>query len=233
MKGKAWARRRRRVIEMLGYEFPVISTGNLYTAVDTYASTITTQPPTNTPSNPNGALNPIGAAYLLSPGASSGPSILYGGNGWGAPLIVRYVRYNSTTNANWLAEPAPVYWTDESFTTVTGTFSEGLPAATGNLNSFAGYALVNTTNYPGSKTGAQLATIVNGNFIFIVTRGWIPSAYVPASTAIGDSLAGASGNFVLTRTASGTAPISRRMALALTAIASGVADVWVDTDPTF
>lgn len=225
----------------LQYEFPVISTGNIGTVIDTYGSTITTQPPTNTPSWPNGALNPIGAAFLLTPGAPELPvAINYpsasgslNSNGWGAPLIVRYVRYNSTTNANWLATPAPVYWTDETFTTVTGTFSEGLPAATGNLNSFAGYAWINTAIYPGSKTGAQLSTLINGNFIFIVTKGFLPGAYVPSATAVGDSLAGVTGNFTLQRTASGTAPISRRMALALTAIASGVADVWVDTDLTF
>lgn len=225
----------------LQYEFPVISTGNLGTVIDTYGSTISTQPPTNVPSNPNGALNPIGAAYLMSPGAPELPTAVYypsaagslNSNGWGAPIIVRYVRYNSTTNPNWLAFPGPVYWTDETYTTVTGTFSEGIPAATGNLNSFAGIALLNTTSYPGTKTGAQLATLINGNFIFIVTKGFVPACYVPGSTAIGDSLAGVSGNFTLTRTASATAPISRRMAIAQTAIASGAADLWIDTDLTF
>lgn len=226
---------------MLLYEFPVCNSGNIGTNIDTYGSTISTQPPTNTPSWPNGALNPIGAAFLLPsnsgliPVAINYPSAAgsLNSNGWGSPLIVRYVRYNSTTNANWLATPAPVYWTDETFTTVTGTFSEGLPAATGNLNSFAGYAWINTAIYPGSKTGAQLSTLINGNFIFIVTKGFLPGAYVPASTAIGDSLTGSSGNFVMTRTASGTAPISVRNAIALTAIASGVADVMVNADPTF
>jgi hypothetical protein len=225
----------------LQYEYPVISTGNIGTVIDTYSNTITTQPPTNTPSWPNGALNPIGAAFLLPPNSLDLPvNINYpsasgslNSNGWGAPLIVRYVRYNSTTAANWLATPAPVYWTDETYTTVTGTFSEGLPAATGNLNSFAGYAWINTAIYPGSKTGAQLTTLINGNFIFIVTKGFLPGAYVPGSTAIGDSLAGVTGNFTLQRTASGTAPISRRMAIAQTAIASGAADVLVDTDLTF
>ena len=225
----------------LQYEFPVVSTGNIGTVIDTYSNTITTQPPTNTPSWPQGALNPIGASFLLPPNSQELPvNVNYpsvsgslNSNGWGAPLVIRYVRYNSTTNANWLATPAPVYWTDETYTTVTGTFSESLPAATGNLNSFAGYAWINTAIYPGSKTGAQLSTLINGNFIFIVTKGFLPGAYVPGLTAIGDSLAGVTGNFTLQRTASGTAPISRRMAIAQTAIASGVADVWVDTDLTF
>lgn len=223
----------------LQYEFPVVSTGNIGTVIDSYSNTITTQPPVNTPSWPNGALNPIGAAFVLPPNSLILPvPVNYPGgslnaNGWGAPLVIRYVRYNSTTNANWLATPTPVYWTDETYSTVTGTFSEGLPAATGNLNSFAGYAWINTAIYPGSKTGAQLSALINGNFIFIVTKGFLPGAYVPGSTAIGDSLAGVTGNFTLQRTASGTAPISRRMAIAQTAIASGAADVWVDTDLTF
>jgi hypothetical protein len=215
----------------LGTEFPIITTGNLYTAIDTYASTITTQPPVNSPSWPNGAQNPIGAAYLLSPGASEGPSMLYGGNGYGAPLIVRYVRYVSTTGAAWLAYPAPVYWTDETYTTVSGTMSEGLG---GNLNSLAGWALPNTTSYPGSKTGAQLNTIINGTFIFIATKGFLSGAAVVALTAIGDALIGATGNFVVTRTASGSAPLSSRNAIALTAVSTAVtSDIWINCDPTF
>lgn len=215
----------------LGNEFPIISTGNLYTAIDTYSSTISTQPPLNSPSWPNGAQNPVGAAFLLTPGASEGPTIAYGGKGWGAPLIVRYVRYNSTANPNLLAYPAPVCWTDETFTTVTGVFSEGNPAATGNLNSFAGILLPNYTAL--GLTAAQAAAALNGNFCFIVTKGFVPSAYVPASTAVGDSLTVSSGNFTFTRTASGTAPLSRFIATALTAISGGVADILVNTDPTF
>ena len=42
---------------------------------------------------------------------------------------------------NLLAYPAPVYWTDETYTTVSGVFTEGNPAATGNLNSLAGWLL--------------------------------------------------------------------------------------------
>jgi hypothetical protein len=216
----------------LGTEFPIITTGNLYTAIDTYASTITTQPPVNSPSWPNGAQNPIGAAYLLSPGASEGPTMLYGGNGYGAPLIVRYVRYNSSTAAAMLAYPAPVYWTDETYTTVTGTFSEGNPAATGNLNSLAGWLLPNFTAL--SKTGAAATTALNGNFCFIATKGFLPAAAVCASTAVGDALIGASGNFIVTRTASGSAPLCSKLALALSAVTANVtADIWINCDPTF
>lgn len=222
----------------LGTEMPVVTTGNLYTAIDTYASTVTTQPPTNVPSNPNGAQNPIGAAYLLAPGAYSSPAQYYPGsgtlnsNGWGAPLIVRYVRYNSTANPNLLAYPAPVYWTDETYSTVSGVFTEGDPAATGNLNSLAGWLLPNSTAL--ALTASKSATALNGNFCFIATKGFLAAAAVVASTAIGDFLVGAAGNFVVARVASGTAPTSRFGAIAQSAVTGNTtADILIDTDITF
>lgn len=216
----------------LGTEFPIITTGNLYTAIDTYASTITTQPPTNSPSWPNGAQNPAGATYLLAPGASEAYTILYGGNGWGAPLIVRYVRYNSTANPNLLAYPAPVYWTDETYTTVSGVFTEGNPAATGNLNSLAGWLLPNYTAL--AKTAAAAATALNGNWCFIATKGFLPNAAVVAATAVGDALVGAAGNFTVGRVASGTAPTSRYNAIAQSAVTGNTtADILINTDLTY
>jgi len=221
----------------LGTEFPVISSGNLYTAIDTYQAA-TVQPPIQ--SQPNGALNPIGAAFLLSPGASEYSPLQYyptpGGslnsNGWGAPLVVRYVRYNSTTAAAMLAYPAPVYWTDETFTTVTGTFSEGNPASTGNLNSLAGWLLPNFTSL--GKTGAASTTALNGNFCFIATKGFVPAAAVVASVAVGDAIVGAAGNFTVARVASGTAPTSRRLAIAQSAVTAAItADILIDCDITF
>lgn len=216
----------------LGTEFPIISTGNLYTAIDKYASSISTQPPINSPSWPNGAQNPAGACYLLAPGASEGPTILYAGNGFGAPLIVRYVRYNSTANPNLLAYPAAVYWTDETYTTVSGVFTEGNPAGTGNLNSLAGWLLPNFTAL--GLTAAAAATALNGNWCFVATKGFLPAAAVVAATAIGDAIIGAAGNFTVGRVASGTAPTSSRNALALTGVSGNTtADLWINTDPTF
>lgn len=219
----------------LQYEFPVITTGNLQTAIDTYASTISTQPPINTPSNPNGALNPAGAAFLLAPGVgqgTNGAQAKYGANGWGAPLIVRYVRYNSTANPNLLAYPAPVYWTDETYTTVSGVFTEGNPAATGNLNSLAGWLLPNYTAL--GLTAAAAATALNGNWCFIATKGFLPGAAVVAATAIGDFLVGAAGNFTVGKVASGTAPTTRFGAVAQSAVTGNTtADILIDTDPTF
>lgn len=215
-----------------GLDFAVINTGNPYTNIDTYiaspSSTTQTIASMAQP-YPNGAYALPGQAYL----APVVPGQLSSAKGQGAPLVLRYVRYNSTANPAALAGPAAVYWTDETFTTVSGVFSEGNPAATGNLNSLAGLLLVNTTAYPGSLTGAQLATTLNGNYVWIAVSGFVPGVQVPASTAIGDSLTGTSGNFLLARTASGTAPISKRIIQALTAVISTVADCLVDADWTY
>jgi len=210
-----------------GLDYANVSTGNVYTTIDTYvaAASSTTQVIQQTyPPYPNGAYNFPGAAYLL-PQNTFG---LLNAKGQGAPLVVRYVRYLSTANPALSAAPAAVYWTDETFTTVSGVFSEGNPAATGNLNSFAGILLPNTTAVSGLT-----AAILNGNWCFIATSGFVPGVAVPGSTAIGDSLTGVSGNFLLFRTASGTAPISKRICQALTAVTSNVADCLVDTDWTY
>ena len=55
-----------------------------------------------------------------------------------------------------------------------------------------------------------------------------------ASTAIGDALVGASGNFVCARVASGSAPTSVRNAIALTAVsANTTSDILINCDITF
>jgi hypothetical protein len=210
-----------------GLDFPVVNTGNVYTNIDTYiaSATSTTQViQQNQPPYPNGAYNTLGQAYLLP----VVPGQLSTAKGQGAPLVVRYVRYNSTANPAPLAYPAAVYWTDETFTTVSGVFSEGNPAGTGNLNSLAGILLPNSTSISGLT-----ATQLNGNYVFIAVSGFVSGVAVPAATAIGDSLAGVSGNFLLQRTASGTAPISRRLLQALTAISGSSADCLVDVDWTY
>lgn len=210
-----------------GLDYPVINTGNPYTNIDPYiASASSTQQviQSNQPPYPNGAYNTLGQAYL----APVVPGALSTAKGQGAPLVLRYVRYNSTANPAVLGAPAAVYWTDETFTTVTGVFSEGYPAATGNLNSLAGLLLVNSTSISGLTAAA-----LNGNFVWIAVSGFVPGATVPASTAIGDSLTGVSGNFLLFRTASGTAPISKRIIQSLGAVTAGVADVLVDCDWTY
>jgi hypothetical protein len=183
-----------------------ISTGNVRTTIDAFDSTKPN----------NGAKNPLGSVFY---NATATASLAFGN-----PEKFRYVRYNSTTNANWAAAPAPVYWVDAAMTTVTGTMSESL---TGDINSVAGYVMPNTTDFPGSLTGAQLATKANGNYVWMQVWGNIVGAIAPASTAHGDAMIGKSGNFVNDRTAQGTAPTGRVLAWSQGAVASGVANQWI------
>ena len=202
-----------------GLDFAVVSTGNVYTAIDTYTATSSTsQTIANTyPSYPNGAMNQPGQAYLL-PENTFG---LLNAKGQGAPLVVRYVRYNSTANPALVAGPAPVYWTDETFTTVSGVFSEGSPS---NANSLAGFLLPNTTTL-SSLTAAQL----NGNWCFIAVSGFIPSAYLAAGAA-GGLVIGAAGNFTVA--AISTTPVAS-FARVLTAPAGSLGDIIAQCDWTF
>jgi len=184
-----------------------ITTGNVRTTID----------PRDTTFPNNKAVNPLGEKYYDNP-------VLVVGELSGSPVAYRYVRYNSTTNAAWLAEPAPVYWVDAAHTTVTGTFSEGLTATSADI---AGYAMPNTTDL-SQFTGAQLATAVNGNFIWIQVFGRILGAFAPGSTAVGDLLIGATGNFTSARIANhATQTADTPLAWATTAVSSSKSNQWV------
>lgn len=207
---------------------------NIYTCINTYTSTVSNQNSYTGFIFPNGATNPVGDVYVLPQGAqqnstTAGANTLSGGNGYGAPLVIRYVRYNSTANAALTALPSVVYWADETFTTVTGTYSESVAGS----STAAGILCINTANYPGSLTGAQLATALNGNYCFIVTKGFVPGVSVPASTAVGDILVGAASSaFTMARVAAGTAPTYARNAIALTAVANSKADILANFENT-
>lgn len=193
---------------MATIDYPVFNGGNAYNTIDTYVSTAPEY----------GGACPLGSAAKL-------PIVpaLSAGKGQGAPVILRYVRYNSTANPNIGAAPGPVYWTDETFTTVSGVSTESV----GGVNMVAGCLLINTTNYPGSLTGAQLATALNGNMCWIVVGGFVSGVTSPASVVAGDTLIGAATNFTLARIAQGTALTNTQFARAMSAVASNVADMLI------
>lgn len=198
---------------MLTTEFPVIN-GTVFTAIDTY----------NTAQTNNGAANMLGARFPYPPltvpiGAPAA--------GQGVQGVIAYVQYKSTSNPNVLAQPGLVYWGDKSYTWVTGVSSEGAFGA----NGVAGYMFVNTTNYPGSLTGAQVATLLNptpgslGNFLWIAVGGYLPGATSAASVAAGDFLIGSGTAFTPARMVAGTAPTNRVVGMAATAVSSSKSDV--------
>lgn len=142
-------------------------------------------------------------------------------NPFGTPGIYMLVNYKSTANPAPAAAPAPVYWTDNTYTTVSGVESESLLG----LNGIAGYLMVNTTDLT-SLTAAML----NGSQTFIQVAGYLIGGIAPASTVAGDWIIGASGNFLPARVASGTAPGFRTYGVAATAVASGLANILLNCD---
>ena len=209
---------------MLGTEYAVISTGNIYTAIDTYD---TTKPN-------NGALSPLGAQFQFPVGtqlsASKGTAYNSTGIGLGKPPIITYVQYKSASKPAIIAYPGLVYWVDDSFTTVTGVYSESFAG----INGVAGYMMVNTTDYPGSLTGAQLAAVLDpsggasvGNFLWIVTGGYAPAVRSITSVVAGDFLIGSATTFVPARMAANSAPTNRVVGMATTNLSGSVSDVIV------
>ena len=142
-------------------------------------------------------------------------------NPFGAPGIYQLVYYKSTANPAPTTAPAPVYWTDNTYTTVSGVESESLLG----LQGIAGYLQLNTTALP-----TLTATMLNGALCLIQVAGLVVAAVVPAATAAGDWIIGHTGNFTADRVASGTASGYRTFGIATTAYASGLADILLNCD---
>ncbi len=152
-------------------------------------------------------------------------------NANGSPAIyvlVQYLATSATTLAQWQTAnaPAPVYWTDTTFTTVTGVESEGLMSTTASPAAVAGYWMPNYASLP-NVTLAQLL----GAYGLIQVAGYLAGAYGPTSTpGVNYSIIGAAGNFASTGIAAGTAPTYRPLGVQLSVIASGVCNVLVTSD---
>lgn len=145
-------------------------------------------------------------------------------NPFGSPtvyMLVKYLATSATTLANLVTAgaPAPVYFTDNTFTTVSGISSEGI-----NINIPAGYLMLNTVDVP-SLTLAQLL----GAQVLVAVAGYVKGAFAPTAGAagIGNWIEGLAGNFASQSVAAGTAPGFTPLGKQLTAIASGLCDVLV------
>ena len=143
-------------------------------------------------------------------------------------MLVNYLATSATTTANLTTAgaPAPVYWTDETFTTVSGITTEGIGAGAIGINFPAGYLMVNTVSVP-TLTAAQLL----GSMCLIQVAGLLQGAFLSTATAaaIGASIVGSAGVFSSTAVAAGTA-VSNPFGKQLTAVASGLCDVLVNCD---
>jgi hypothetical protein len=144
----------------------------------------------------------------------------------GAPAIFMLVQYKSTAQPTPQTAPAPVYWTDETYTTVSGVYTEGLLGPNGT----AGYLMVNTTDLT-----TLTAAILQGSYCVIQVAGQLVGAYGPTSgtAGVGNLITPLTGNFqsqnvVASNTASG--PACRPFGVQSTALASGLCDVLVNCD---
>ena len=138
----------------------------------------------------------------------------------GAPAIYMLVKYSSTAQPSPSAAPAPVYWTDETFTTVSGVSTESL----GGLNLVAGYLLPNTASISGLT-----AAMLQGAYVLIQVGGLLQGAVAPGSgtLGVGNTIIAAAGNFSSAAVAAGTAPGYEKLGIQLTAASNGLCDVLV------
>ena len=147
-------------------------------------------------------------------------------NPFGAPAIFMLVYYQSTGNPAPQSAPAPVYWTDNTYTTVTGVESESLLG----LNGIAGYLMLNTTSLTTLTATLLNGTAANPSQVIIQVGGYLVGGVAPASTVAGDWIVGAAGNWTPARVAQGTAPGYRSYGVAATAVSGGLCNILLNCD---
>jgi len=178
-------------------DFSPLITNDLGTGLGVYGNCT----PYNSALQNNGAPAPPGSVSFV-PSPSQGTNSLASSAGYGSGLWVKLVLYKSSANPAVQTGPAPVYYVDETFTTVSGVFSEGIVSATGSSSSIAGWLLPNSGTVAGIGAGttAFTATVLNnggnGSWVYIGLAGFIPKAYLAAG-AVNNSLTGASGNWTV------------------------------------
>lgn len=183
-----------------------VTTGNVRTTVDFPNTSLGTPLPYPTGVFPN----PLGSTFWDNAITVANPN--------GQPTKYRYVKYQSTANPAVQANPAAVYWTDLTMTTVSGAVAEGW----GGQSSFAGIMMPNTTDL--TTLTAALLNANGGAAVWIAVAG-IVTGVVSAAAAAGDQLMAtanwtATGGF--TKVAVGVAPTGRVAAFAFGASPSTV-----------
>jgi len=161
----------------------------------------------------------LGQRFFASYSTATNPS--------GAPTILVLAQMLSTsamTLAQWQTAnaPAPVYWTDQTYTTITAVKSEGWSG--GGFQDTAGYWMPNFASLPN----VTLAQLLGGQG-FVQVAGPLLGAYGPTSGAtVNASIYGASGSFQ--SQASATFFNGRAFGIQITAVSSGLCNVLVTSD---
>ena len=179
-----------------------------------------------------GEIQVLGQRYVGYSAAAPGVTNPPASNPAGSPAIyvlAQYLSTSATTLAQWQAAtgPSPVYWTDNTFTKVSGIQSEGALVTGGSVQSVAGYLMANYTSLP-KLTLAQLL----GGYVFVQVAGYLSNAYCPAngSLAAGNWLVGYTGAFQSQGVAAASGPGTRALGVQLTAASSNLANVLVMSD---
>lgn len=148
-------------------------------------------------------------------------------NPFGSPAILQLVKYLSTSalttaNLTTFGGPVPVWWTDNTFTTVSAISTEGI-----QLNFPAGILLPNVIDISG-LTAAQLL----GAQCLISVAGYVKGAFINGAgvAGVGNWVIPVAGTGTTTGLAPGTAPGFNIFGVQMTALASGLADILVKAD---
>ena len=176
----------------------------------------------------NNMKNPLGLVYY-DVGGNAGTPTSSPGLYVGAPAVYKYVLYKSTANPALQSAPAVVYYTDETFTTVSGQASEGF---TGTTIDCAGFLMPNTTDTLISGAALTAAYLNNGGLgsgVWIAVGGVVKSAYLGVAATKGDFLfASTAGAFTMVDLSNhGAQTADKIVAYALTTSAANKADVIV------
>lgn len=211
-------------------EYPVVSS-NLKAGFSIFG----TADPFNAALQNNGARNPVGSLYFQPGPAQAGGLVLPSAVGYAAGLWCKYVLYKSTANPAMVAGPAPVYYTDETFGVVSGVFTEGMIAATGNASSIAGWLLPNTGSVASVGVGSAVtAAILNnnglGSYVWIGVCGFIPSCFLAAGAQT-NLVYGSAGNFTVAAIADGSAITHRPAGYVWGPVAANIGDVLASVLP--
>lgn len=154
--------------------------------------------------------------------------------GYGAPGVFKYVYFYDAAalTGTMQAAPAPVYWTDESYTTVTGNAANAWITTGGAM--IAGYLMPNTTALGSSLTGANWYLQLSQSYCWIQIGGFLGAAYGPTTGgAVGDYIIGLTNGSWSSSGVTTISASSRVLGYQLTAVASSLCDVLVGGLTTF
>jgi hypothetical protein len=188
----------------------------------------------------NTAKNPLGFVYSPPWGSYPNSAVFSttAGNstkGYGAPPVFKYVYFYDSAALTGTAQiaPAPVYYIDESFTTVTPNAADAFFTVNGAC--VAGYWMPNTTSLGTSNTAAAWYLQFVQSYGWIQIGGFLPGALAPTTTTgagVGVPIVGlTTGSWASSSSAS--ASVSKQLGVQFSAIASGVCDVLVNGQSTF